>query len=55
MKEPTQLPTQPQTARPVDNEDEWQRELRRMRARAHANQARQALCEARNKQQNRLN
>ena len=41
--------TNAEPARPVDNYEDWQREQRRIRARAHANQARLALAEARNK------
>lgn len=53
MEDPTQVPTQPQTAPPpVDNYEDWEEEQRRIRARAHANQARLALAEARRSKRN---
>lgn len=46
MKEPSQVSTYRRGPQPVDNDEEWQRYLRRLRAKAHADQARRALDEA---------
>lgn len=47
MEEPSQVSTYRRGPRPVDEDEEWQRYLRRLRAKAHADQARRALEEAR--------
>lgn len=52
MKDPSQVSTyRRDLPPPVDEHEEWNREMRRLRAKAHADQARQALNEARRKRE----